>query len=341
MVRKLNAAVFAGAMLAAASQAGPASADDFYKGKTITIISTMGGLFEINARLLSQHMPKHIPGQPDIIVQVMRGAGHSRGANHMALNAAQDGTFIGTHTASGVLMQALGDASVRYDVSKIHYIGSTGTTNNVGIAWHTSGVTHADQVFKQGKELVIGGPGFNSNGSQLPVMMREVFGAKFKVIPSYSGGEEVDLAVERGEVQGRFLNYDNLKATRGAWIKDKKINIFMQIGMKKDDELPHAPLLLEYARNDQERALARFYSALMGSLGAPYYTQGGVPKDRVDILRTAFAKTMADPEYRAAVEKAKIEVKPPKVEELADMTKSVLGAPPSVIETAKKLLRPN
>jgi tripartite-type tricarboxylate transporter receptor subunit TctC len=305
--------VRSGLALAAAALllAAPASqAEDFYKGKTLNlIISTgVGGSNNLNARLLLRHMVKHIPGNPDFVAKNMPGGGHVRAANYLYNVAPKDGTYIGALVRFYVLHQALGGKSVRYDARKYNYLGSTGHSNVTVQAWKTSGVTSIQQVME--KELIVGGTGTGSGTVIFPNVLNTLAGTKFRIVSGYKSGHAIDLAMERGEVQGRLGNtFESIRAVHPDWLKNGTVNILLQIGLEKEEDYPNIPLALDLVKDPQKKKVMALYSGVI-AVGSPIFTNNGVPKAQVDALRAAFDATMKDKAYLAEAAKVRFEIRP-------------------------------
>jgi tripartite-type tricarboxylate transporter receptor subunit TctC len=235
------------ATLGAALSLAPANADsiaDFYKGKTITIIAStgVGGPFDITARALAKHMSRHIPGNPTMIVKNMPGGGHVLATNFMYNQAEKDGTYIATVNNSIPLHQAIGGKGVRFDARKFNWLGSTGTSNLLTVAWHTSGIKSIQDVFK--RELVAGATGVGSGTFIYPNTMNVVLGTRFKIVMGYKSTPQINLAMERGEIAARAgASLAGLKQERPDWFKENKIVILFQAGVVREKELPNVPLM--------------------------------------------------------------------------------------------------
>jgi tripartite-type tricarboxylate transporter receptor subunit TctC len=210
---------------------------EFYRGRTVTLIvtSTPGGDYDNRARLVARHMERHIDGQPKIIVQNMPGGGGLRGINHIYRIAPRDGTVIGAIDQQAPLAQAFGEKGVEYDLLKSSYVGNTTSSPIVLVSWHKSSV----KTFKDAleKELVIGATGAGSASVQVPLMINALIGSKFRVVSGYPGGNEIYMAMENGEVEGRATqNWSGWKSQKPDGLRDKKINLLAQAGARKHPE---------------------------------------------------------------------------------------------------------
>ena len=319
----------------------PAVADavaDFYRGKTVSMIiaTSPGGDYDTRGRLLARHMGRHIPGEPTIVARNMPGAVGLQAANWLATQAPRDGTVLHMIMQNMPVHQALGGVGAEFDTRKFPWIGNTTDSPNVVNSWHTTGIRTLEDV--KSKELIVGGAGSATASVYYPTVMNALLGTKFKVVAGYPGGNDVNLAMERGEVGGRGSNsWASWKATRPQWVAEKKINILVQIGLKRHPDLADVPLLTELAKNEEDRKVLEFISADTG-LSRAVVTAPETPPERVQALRRAFDATMKDPPFLAEAEKAQIDISPLTGEEAQRIAELIVGAPPSVIARTKALL---
>jgi tripartite-type tricarboxylate transporter receptor subunit TctC len=270
--------------------------EDFYRGKKIDLIIgySSGGTYDLYARLVARHLGRHIPGQPLIVPRNMPGAGSRTAATWVANIAPRDGAVLATADQSLALQQAAGDARIQFDTTKFIYIGNPNVENNTTATWHASGVRTIEDAKR--REVTMGATG-GSTSSQYPKAMNALLGTRFKIILGYPGGNDINLAMERGEVDGRGSNsWASWKATRPNWLAENKINILVQIGLKKAPDLPGVPLLMELGENPEDRGLLRLLSAST-QIGRPIFTTPGAPTERVAALRAAFDAMMRDPAF--------------------------------------------
>src|SRR3712207_5304322 len=304
MPRPLQGAIRAAAagavVLAALTLSGPGaraqSVEEFYKGKTIDMIIsfTAGGGYDAYARLVARYMGEHIPGKPRIVPRNMPGGGGRVAGNYLFNVAAKDGTVIAVMDQSLPLEQAMGDKTIQFDATKFTWIGNPAAENNTTVTWHTSPVKTIEDAKKQ--EIPIGATG-NNTSAQFPKAMNALIGTKFKLVFGYPGGNDINLAMEREEVAGRGSNsWGSWKGTKPDWIRDKKINILVQIGLQKTEDLPDVPLLMDLASNPDDRAVLKLLSSPT-TIGRPILAPPGVPAERVKALRAAFDATMKDPAF--------------------------------------------
>ena len=309
-------------------------AQSFYEGKTITIVTStgVGGVYDLTARVIARHMGRHIPGNPTIIVQNMPGGGNVLATNYMYNIAAKDGLTIASIHNAMPLHQVLDGRGVRFDATKFNWLGSTGPENEVILVWRTAGITSIKQARE--REVVLGSTGAGSGLSIIPTAMNNVLGTRFKLVIGYKTSEDINLALERGEVQARAFGLNSIVAQHGDWLKDGKVVFLAQAGIKRDKDLPDVPLLTELAATDQQRDVLKLISSPAG-LGHPYLAPPGVPAERLALLRQAFAATLADKAFITETEKLGIPVDAMTAEEVSQIVADTVGAAPDVIAKGK------
>jgi tripartite-type tricarboxylate transporter receptor subunit TctC len=233
--------------------------------------------------------------------------------------------------------QALGLAEgLKADMGAFNWIGNITSSNEVMVAWHTSPVkTFADA---KTRPMFIGAAAASSVGTKFGAVANNLLGAKFKIIYGYPGASELNLAMERGETEGRSSGlWATVKATTPQWITEKKINVLVQIGLKRDPDLPNVPLLIELAENPEQRAILEFITK--GAIvGRPFAVASSVPKERVEALRLAFDKAVVDPDFLAEAEKMKAEISPINGAALQQLISDVVSAPADIRAKAKKAM---
>jgi tripartite-type tricarboxylate transporter receptor subunit TctC len=312
-----------------------ASADDFYKSKMLTmVISTgVGGGYDLGGRLVARHLSKHIPGMPPIVPKNMPGAGHVRAANYMAVQAPRDGTTLATIGNTVALLQVMDGGGVQYDIAAFNWIGTSDTSSATVYVWGALGVKTLEDAKR--REVVIGATGAGGGNVQYPALLNNVLGTKFKVIAGYGTGSDINLAMERGEVDGRANHsFNSLLVSYPQWVTEKKIDILVQIGVKPQEGYESVPMLDSFARDDAERAVFKLFSAPI-ALGRPVLTTPGVPADRVTLLRRAFDATMTDPGFLADAKKSKLDISAIDGETLQTIAEGIVATPPDIVAKAK------
>jgi tripartite-type tricarboxylate transporter receptor subunit TctC len=325
-------------LLAGLAVTNTASADpvaDFYRGKTVNVLIGVGvgGEYDIQARLVARHIGKHIPGNPNIVPQNMTGAGGLRMTNYLYGVAARDGTYIGMIANAFPALQAAGIPGVQFDAAKMQWLGSIAPAVETMAVWHTTGVKTIEDARK--RETIAGASARGAITFTYPALMNDLLGTKFKIVTGYPGGNEINLAMERGEVEARNNTWSSWKATKAAWLKDRKIVIIAQAGPKASDL--DAPSVEMLARNADDRQLIEL--VMSGTqLGRPLTTNAGVPPERVAALRSAFAATMKDAEFLAEAAALNFEVNPVLGEAMQRIVEKVLSTAAPVAARAKSLL---
>jgi tripartite-type tricarboxylate transporter receptor subunit TctC len=324
-------------MSAAAPRAHADPVTDFYRGKQLSLVvgTSAGNDYDFRGRLIARHMGRHIPGEPTIVPRNMPGAGGVNAANWLASIAPRDGTTLHMVMTNMMAAQAVGTHGVQFDTRKFRWVGNTTSSPNVTNAWHTTGVTKIEQV--KTREFILGAPA-GTAGVTYGTVMNALVGTKFKIVTGYPGGNEVNLAMERGEVEGRGSNsWASWKSTKPEWLAQKKIVMLVQVGLTRDPDLPDVPLLLELVSNDMDRKVMTFISAET-SISRAVVTTSDTPPDRVAALRRAFDATMKDPAFLAEADKAKMDISAMTGEESQTIAASIVNTPPEVIARAKVIL---
>jgi tripartite-type tricarboxylate transporter receptor subunit TctC len=312
---------------------------DFYRGKQIQLVIgySVGGTYDLYARLIARYLGQFIPGHPTVVPINMPGAGSRTAASWVYSVAPRDGTVLGTADQSLALVQAMGDESLRVDISKLIYIGNPNSDNDTFVTWHTSGVETIEDAKK--KEIPIGAVGGPGGGpsSQFPAAMNSILGTKFRIVYGYPGGNEINMAMETGEVAGFGSDtWSAWKASHPDWIRDKKINFLVQIGLQKAPDLD-APLLMDEGATRMDRDVLKLLST-PSEIGRPVFTTPGVPEERVAALRRAFEETMRDPGFERDAAKAHAALNPMSGAALQKLVLDVADAPPPLVAELKKAI---
>jgi tripartite-type tricarboxylate transporter receptor subunit TctC len=321
------AAILAFCHMSHAHAQDPAS---FYKGKTVDLYVgySAGGGYDIYARALARYMGRFIPGNPTIVPKNMPGAGSLVLANWLYNVASKDGSAFGMIGRGTAFDPLLGSTKAQFDAAKFNWIGSMNDEVSVCVAWHTSGIAKLEDVTH--KELTVGGTGPAADTDQFPKVLNATLRTKFKIIPGYPGGNDIDLAMERGEVMGRCgWSWSSVVATHKAWVDDKKINVLVQLSLTKHADLPNIPLVMDFAKTDEERRIFRLVFARQ-PMGRPFLAPPGVPEDRTATLRKAFMDTMKDRAFLAEAEKMQLEINPVAGDAVQAIVQDVYQTPKSI-----------
>ncbi|MDB5593311.1 MAG: Tripartite-type tricarboxylate transporter, receptor component TctC [Hyphomicrobiales bacterium] len=314
------------------------SVADFYRGKTIQMIiaTSPGGDYDTRGRLVARHLGRHIPGDPAIVPQNMPGGVGLAAANYLAGVAPRDGTVLHMLMQNMPAHQAIGGQGVKFDTRAFIFIGNTTDSPNVINSWAATGIRTIEDV--KTRELIVGAAGTATASAYYPAALNALAGTKFKIVTGYPGGNDVNLAMEKGEVGGRGSNsWASWKSTRPQWLTEKKINILVQIGLRRHPDLPDVPLLYELASNEADREVLRFISADT-AISRAVVTTPDTPPERVAALRKAFMETMADPLFLAEAEKMTVDISPSSGEEAQKIADQIVNFPAPVVGRAKLLL---
>jgi len=313
------------------AQAG-AACNDCFKGQTVTVVvpSGSGGTFHVYGQLVQRHLGRHIPGKPKMILQNRPGAGGAKAASYMMNAAPKDGTVI-AEMAPGTLTDPM-MRKVSFDATKFQYLGSIAARTYTFAVWHTVPVKTIQDAMRT--QVTIGNTGAASAGYTFPTFANYALGTKFKIISGYKGGGEINLAIERGEVQGRGNFYSGYTGVRPEWISGKKIRILLALGPKRP-EVEAIPHIRDLLKTQQDREMYEVLEVNL-NIGQAFYVPPRVPRDRADALRTAFSAMLKDPELLADAAKRRVPITPVSPEGIAQLIDRVKVIPkPSVDKLAK------
>jgi tripartite-type tricarboxylate transporter receptor subunit TctC len=333
------------AMAATALIAVPASAqtgDQFYRGKTITMIVGTGpsaGAVGAYPHALAHVISKYIPGNPTIVVSNMPGAGGIKASNYIYGIAPQDGTVWGFITRGFVLAPLLKSSAATFDPTKFNWIGSPAHSTSVGELWTASTRARSIQDVMQ-QEVIVGATSPTQDTGVFPAMLNRFAGTKFKIVPGYKSSGDVDLALQQGEVQGKIgVTWTSLHSGAQAnWVRDKIVTIIVQFGLHPDPDVPaDVPLALDLAKTDLDRQAIEVLGTPT-EMGYPSFMGPGVPKERVEMIRSAFVKTLNDPEFFAITQQQILDINPIAGEEIEAIVKRLFSLPQSAINRAAEVL---
>ncbi len=326
-----------GAMLAW-SLIGSAEADDYFKGKTIRIVvgTPTGGGYDGYARLVARHLGNFIPGRPAVIISNMPGASGTKAATYLHAIAPKDGSVIATFNKSMPLYQALGQAGVAFKTEQMSWIGSVSQAADVVAVWHATGVrTIADA---KRREVVMGADSGGGTMSTYPALLNAMLGTKFKIVTGYAGGNAVNYAIEQGEVEGRGSSpWVSWKSTRPAWVREGWIVPLVQIGFKKDADLPNVPLLTDLAETEEQSLMFRFVSAPI-SIERPFAGPPEMAREPLGILRDAFDRMVKDEAFLRDAAMQNMDVDPQRGEEVAKIVADIVAAPAAMVRKVREIM---
>ncbi len=333
--KSITAAAVILASLTAAPAVRAQSVADFYRGKTITMLCGIGvgGEFDAVTRLVGRHIVHHLPGNPASVTQNMIGAGGTKMLNYLYTQAPQDGTVIGMVQTGLPAAQTVGKPGIQFDTSKMHWLGTMAPSIEVLGVWSSTGVATIEDA--RTREVVIGASARGSNIYAFPALLNELFGTKFKIVTGYNAGAQINLAMERGEVEGRVNSWASWKANKPQWVKDKLVNFIARSGPAASDL--GAPAVEDMTKTPEDRQFVEL--VLSGSLlGRPFAVAPGVPQERVKALRAAFDATMKDPDFIAEATALRFEVDPVSGETLQKTVKRIVTTPKAAVDRARPFL---
>jgi len=319
----------------------PAVAQDdsaaFYRGKQLRMIvgSAVGGGYDLFARIVARHIVRHIPGNPGIIVQNQPAAAGVVMVNQLYSQGPKDGTVIGV-PINGIPTAPLLQPGTQFDASRLIWLGSTNREAYVAFVWHTVPVERITELTE--KEVIVGATTPGTTMVDFPLVANDVLGFKFKVVRGYAGTPQINLAIERGEVQGMGgLGWASVKAQTPHWIAEKKIKVLAQYGLKRHSELADVPTMLELAKSDADRQAMTMLFART-EYGRPYFLPPEVPAERVAALRRAFDATMTDPTFIAEAAKLQFDVDPLTGEQVQALVAQLMATPRDVVARVRGVL---
>jgi tripartite-type tricarboxylate transporter receptor subunit TctC len=318
----------------------PAHAEDvaaFYEGKQLRFLvgSTAGGAYDLSARVVARHMVRYIPGHPAIVVQNQPAASGYVMVNQLYALGPRDGTVIGIPN-NGAPVAPMLMSGTQFDPARLIWLGSTNRETYVAFVWHTVPVRSITDLTD--KELVVGSVGAGSSMTQFPLLLRELLGYRFKIVRGYNGTPALNLAVERGEVQGNAgVGWASVKALSQDWLDTGKIRLIAQFGYRRNPELSDVPVVLELAKSDADRLAMKLVFART-EYARPFFVPPGVPPERVEALRRAFDATMKDPAFNEEAAKLQLEVSPIPGAEVQAMIEEVARTPADVVRRVRAAL---
>ena len=323
---------------AAFAWSGAAVAEEgFYAGKSVRIVipAGPGGVYGLYAQAVGPYLRQHVPGHPDFIPEYMPGGGGIKAANYFANAAPKDGTVIAMPHDSVVITQVLTPAAVKYDVRTFRWIGTVSATSSTIAMWHALPVKTVDDAKKV--KSILGATGRGSYMYFVPRLMNALLGTKFEIVTGYKGVADIDLALERGEVQGRAGAWLSWKAAKPDWVRDQKVIQIVQFGYRKTADLPKVPLLVDLAADEEAAQMFRFVSSI-GLIGRGFAAPGGTPNAQLGLLRDGLAQTLKDPAFLNDAKKRTVDVDSVPGPEVEAGIAQILATPKEVVDKLRKLI---
>jgi tripartite-type tricarboxylate transporter receptor subunit TctC len=319
---------------------GSAAADavaDFYRGKVLEIdVGTgVGGGYDANARLVARHLGRFIPGNPTIVVKNIAGGGGLTAANVLYNVARRDGTVIATFSNSMITEPLLGAGQAKFDPAKFIWLGSASREDGICVAAETSGVRSWSDLLQ--KELYVGTAAPGTTTYMYPIMLRNMFGAKFKPVFGYPDAGQIALAIERGEVQSVCQTYSSLKVQRAAWLRDGVIHPLIALGLNRIPDFPDLPSVMEFAKETQQQQVLKLILAPTLA-GRPFVGPPEVPEDRASALADAFAAMTQDNRFLEEAQRSRMDVEPVSGSQIDTLVKQIYALPADVIVETKRVV---
>ena len=322
--------------LAVVSPAAAESVEEFYKKArniTLAVSTATGGGYDNYARVFGRSFPRYVPGNPNIIIQNMPGAGGLRATNHMYSTAPKDGTAIALVHTSMMTAPLFGVEQAHFDARKFSYLGNIAKEPNFCVSWAGSPIKTFDQILAK-EEFIVGAAGAGGTIETVPIIINNLFNTNIKVIGGYPSGTAVLLAMERGELHGRCgWSMSSMMGSHPHWFKEGKIIVVVQTALAKHPDLPDAPLIMDYAKTDEQKAVLELIFAQQ-EISRPVLAPPDVPADRLEALREAFQATMKDSTFVAEAEKQGLDVLPGTAADIDALLSRLYAMPESIVKKA-------
>ena len=307
---------------------------EFYKGRTVELYIgySVGGGYDIYARLLARHMARHMPGNPVIAPKNVPGAGSLTLANWLYAAAPRDGSVFGTIGRGIAFDPLLGTQGTKFTATEFGWLGSANDEVSVCAAWGKSGITKFEDLYA--RPVFIGGTGAGADTDLFPKAMNSILGTKMKLVTGYPGGNDITLAMQRGEVEARCgWSWSSIKSGHAQWVKDGTIKLLVQLSLGKHPDLPDVPLIMDLVKTPEQRAILRLVFARQ-VMGRPFLAPPGLRPERLALLRRAFMETMKDPAFLAEAEKIQLEITPVDGEAVQKLVAEIYATPPDIVRKA-------
>jgi len=331
------------AVAAAIAVAGAACAAEttpsFYAGKTVRILVGFpaGGGYDIYARELARYLGRYLPGHPSVLVQNMAGAGSLKAVNFLYNAAPRDGTVLATFARGIVFEPLIGHLDgAQFDAPRFNWIGSV--SNEVSVCAINSAKRIRTWHDMQTMPTLIGASGAGADSDVFPIVLRNLFRLPMRIVTGYPGGSDLNLAMERGEIDGRCgWSWTSIVSRNRDWLTEKRIAITLQIALQKHEDLPDVPLIMDLADDPRQVAALKLIVSRQ-SIARPFAAPPEVPADRVEALRQAFDATVADPDFLAEMRTQSLEVRPVGGAEVQGLIRDIYAAPPDAVKLAREIV---
>ena len=340
VLKRLIVGIAASVGMAAMAWPSPSlAAEGFYRGKQVQVLIGfgVGGSYDLYARVISRHMGKHLPGHPTMVPVSKPGAGSLIAANYIYNVAPKDGTVFGTVASGAPTAPLLFPKKAKFDATKLTWIGSASSVVYLDVLWHTAAVKSLSQL--RDKEAVLGATGPGAATVDLPLMDRGLFGLKYRLVGGYKTVADIEIAMERGEVDGvSGTTWETVQNRHPAWLRDNKINIVAQYGFKKLAALPDVPMVYDLAKTDADRKAFKLVLLARQEMGKPYVAPPGLSAARTGDLRKGFLDTLSDRGFKAEAKKLKMNVLGISGGEVQKMVAELYQTPPEIVARVRGIL---
>jgi tripartite-type tricarboxylate transporter receptor subunit TctC len=330
-----------GIALAASAAQAPAraqSAEEFYKSHPLSIVIGFppASAYDLYGRAVGRHIGRHLPGNPAVVPVNKPGASSLTAANYLYSIAPKDGSTIGILSRSVPLDPLLANPGSKLEPRKFTWLGSVGNEVSVCVAWHGAAVKAWDDLVA--KDFVVAAAGMSTDTAIFALVLKNLFGARMKIIGGYPGGAEISKAIENGEVDGRCgWSWSGVKASKPDWLADKKINVLVQLGLQRTPDLPNVPLITELATTDEQRAILKLVFGPQ-EFAWPFLAPPDLPPDRGQMLRAAFAATLRDPEFLDDARRMALDVSPVSGHAVESLIEELYNTPEAVIAKTRRVI---
>lgn len=315
--------------------------EPFYKGKVIRLVVgfAAGGGFDTNARIITRHMGKHVPGNPSMIVENMTGAGSQIAANHVYKAAKPDGLTVGTFAGGLIMNQVFGKPGIEFDAKKFVYLGVPAQNPPVCVFSKASGITSIDKWMAAKEPVKLGGLSPGNTTDDVPKILKATINLPLQVVSGYKGTSDIRLAVENGEIAGACWDWNSVGATWRRALDAGEVVVVLQPTPAALPDLPKVPLAISFAKTEEARKLIQVGIHEQYQVLRLYVLPPGTPKERTETLRKAFQETMSDPEFKAEMEKARLDVDPIAGSEVERIVNGFFKLDPSLLAKLTEILK--
>jgi tripartite-type tricarboxylate transporter receptor subunit TctC len=323
---------------AASRPAAGESAEEFYKAHPLSIIIGFppASAYDLYGRAVGRHIGRHIPGNPAVLAVNKPGASSLTAANYLYSIAPKDGSAIGILSRSAPLDPLLSNPGAKFEPKKFTWLGSVGNEVSVCVGWHGAAVKTWDDLLV--KDFVVAAAGLSTDTGVFALVLKNLFGARMRIISGYPGGAEISKAIEAGEVDGRCgWSWSGVKASKPDWLAQKKINLLVQLGLQKAPDLPSVPLITDLAKSAEQRQILNVVFGPQ-EFAWPFVAPPDLPPERKQILRAAFAATLRDAEFLEDAKRIALDVNPVSGRAVEALIDELYTTPDDVVAKVRRVI---